>query len=307
MVLGGDESIEALMEGRFSLEQIFNPDSTVYPSYRNSALNISSRWLIKERLNAEAWIGDFIFNSLIWRISNLEQKERQNITSYASGHPDNSLIRLILKYYRTKDIALLKNMEIDTVERCLKNATTSNGKNQKKKLSTNRLNATATAAQLVFDNNLNQINDIVEKVKKAVDDRPDTDKGDNIDISINGSKLKIKVEPTTEILCQTISTDEYWGGVIHADVDNPKDAVDDLGKYELEAFDSSYINIRIREYLTRAQKYLTDSDAAVEISTSFEAFVNMRKNIIPYRKRLQDIPMLQIVSCYCISFNKQYF
>ena len=93
-------------------------------------------------------------------------------------------------------------MEIDTVERCLKNATTSNGKNQKKKLSTNRLNATATAAQLVFDNNLNQINDIVEKVKKAVDDRPDTDKGDNIDISINGSKLKIKVEPTTEILCQ---------------------------------------------------------------------------------------------------------
>lgn len=62
------------------------------------------------------------------------------------GIPDNSLIRLILKYYRTKDIALLKNMEIDTVERCLKNATTSNGKNQKKKLSTNRLNATATAA-----------------------------------------------------------------------------------------------------------------------------------------------------------------
>ena len=60
-------------------------------------------------------------------------------------------------------------------------------------------------------------------------------------------------------------------------MDNPKDAVDDLGKYELEAFDSSYINIRIREYLTRAQKYLTDSDAAVEISTSFEAFVNMRK------------------------------
>lgn len=237
-------------------------------------------------------------HSLIRRISNLEQKERQNITSYASEHPDNSLIRLILKYYRTKDIALLKNMEIDTVERCLKNATTSNGKNQKKKLSTNKLNATATAAQLVFDNNLNQINDIVEKVKKAVDDRPDTDKGDNIDISINGSKLKIKVEPTTEILCQTISTDEYWGGVIHADVDNPKDAIDDLGKYELEAFDSSYINIRIREYLTRAQKYLTDSDAAAEISTSFEAFVTMRNNIIPYRKRLQDIPMLQIVSCY---------
>ena len=106
------------------------------------------------------------------------------------------------------------------------------------------------------------------------------------------------MNPQLKYCVKPFSTDEYWGGVIHADVDNPKDAIDDLGKYELEAFDSSYINIRIREYLTRAQKYLTDSDAAAEISTSFEAFVTMRNNIIPYRKRLQDIPMLQIVSCY---------
>ena len=37
---------------------------TVYPSYANSVLNISSHWLIKDRIDSEARIGDFIYNIL---------------------------------------------------------------------------------------------------------------------------------------------------------------------------------------------------------------------------------------------------
>jgi hypothetical protein len=64
LVYGTNESVDDIKEARFVLEQIFNPDSTVYPGYQNSVLNISSRWLLRSSLPAEARIGDFIFEIL---------------------------------------------------------------------------------------------------------------------------------------------------------------------------------------------------------------------------------------------------
>lgn len=237
-------------------------------------------------------------HDLTRRISSLEQKERQNITNYASQNPDDEITRLILKYYRTKDIELLKKMDVDAVEKCLKSAASPGGKPPKREAKTNTLNATTAAAQLVFDGDLEQVEDIIDKVQHAVDERPDTDKGDKVEIPIGSSKLKIKVEPATEAISQTLSTEEYWGGVIRADVRNPKDALEDLGKYECELFDTTYINTRIREYLARAKQYLHDSEAAVEISVAFEAFAIARQKILLYRNRLQDIPMLQVINRY---------
>ena len=46
---GADENSDNIKEVRFLLEKVFNPDATVYPSYANSVLNISSHWLIKDR------------------------------------------------------------------------------------------------------------------------------------------------------------------------------------------------------------------------------------------------------------------
>lgn len=61
---GADENSDNIKEVRFLLEKVFNPDATVYPSYPNSVLNISSHWLIKDRIDSEARIGDFIYNIL---------------------------------------------------------------------------------------------------------------------------------------------------------------------------------------------------------------------------------------------------
>ncbi len=50
--------------------------------------------------------------------------------------------------------------------------------------------------------------------------------------------------------------------------------------------------------MSRAKRYITDSEAAGEISSSFEAFAVSRQKILPYSKRLQDIPMLQVLNKY---------
>ncbi len=234
-------------------------------------------------------------HALTRRIGSLEQKERQNITNYASEHPEDGLTRLILKYYRTKDIALLKEMEVEKVEQCLKSAAATGGKKARREPKNNTLNATTAAAQLVFENDLKQIEEIIDKVKQSIDNRPDTDKSDKIEIPVGSSKMRISIEPSTETVSECIATEEYWGGVIRAEVNSPKDAIDDLGKYEFEPFDNNYIDSRIRDYLARAKSYLQDSDAAREINDAFESFVAERQQLLPYRSRLQDIPMLQVI------------
>lgn len=60
----GSELTEEIKEIRFFLEKLYNPDSTVYPSYRNSVLNIPSKWFIRSYVPAEAGIGAFLFNIL---------------------------------------------------------------------------------------------------------------------------------------------------------------------------------------------------------------------------------------------------
>lgn len=82
---GTDENSNNIKEVRFLFEKVFNPDATVYPSYANSVLNISSHWLIKDRIDSEARIGDFIYNILavprdgqVSRVIELTQKALKN-------------------------------------------------------------------------------------------------------------------------------------------------------------------------------------------------------------------------------------
>ena len=82
---GKEENSDNIKEVRFLFEKVFNPDATVYPSYVNSVLNISSHWLIKDRIDSEARIGDFIYNILaapkdgqISKVIELTQKALKN-------------------------------------------------------------------------------------------------------------------------------------------------------------------------------------------------------------------------------------
>lgn len=65
----GDEEDPAIIKQfRFLLDDIFNPDHTVFPDYSHSAINISSRWLVKESMQGEGRIGGFIFEILSKRL-----------------------------------------------------------------------------------------------------------------------------------------------------------------------------------------------------------------------------------------------
>lgn len=60
----GSGIVEEIKEIRFFLEKLYNPDLTVYPSYRNSVLNIPSKWFVRSYVPAEAGIGEFLFSIL---------------------------------------------------------------------------------------------------------------------------------------------------------------------------------------------------------------------------------------------------
>lgn len=64
LLYGEEESAEEIREVRFIFEKIFNPDSTVFPTHKDSVLNIPSQWFIRSTLRAEGQIGKFIFNIL---------------------------------------------------------------------------------------------------------------------------------------------------------------------------------------------------------------------------------------------------
>ncbi|MBE5917900.1 MAG: hypothetical protein E7273_13805 [Pseudobutyrivibrio ruminis] len=61
---GENEALSNVKEFRFLLDDIFNPDNTVYPDYNYSVLNISSKWLVKNIVPSEAKIGSFISDIL---------------------------------------------------------------------------------------------------------------------------------------------------------------------------------------------------------------------------------------------------
>lgn len=66
---GKREDPANIKQVRFLLEEIFNPDNTVYPKYDFSVANISSHWLVKKSVPSEAKIGGFIFEILAKKIN----------------------------------------------------------------------------------------------------------------------------------------------------------------------------------------------------------------------------------------------
>ncbi len=66
---GDKEDAANIKQFRFLLDDIFNPDHTVYPDYSFSVPNISSQWLVKGSMKSEAKIGSFIFDILAKKIN----------------------------------------------------------------------------------------------------------------------------------------------------------------------------------------------------------------------------------------------
>jgi hypothetical protein len=89
------EKPEVLQEVRFYLERIFNPDSTVYPSYDNSVMNISSKWLIHTYTHSEASIGGFLYQILNEAVEG-KPSPALDMLRVALAKQDDDITRLIM-------------------------------------------------------------------------------------------------------------------------------------------------------------------------------------------------------------------
>lgn len=61
---GYQEKASDIKELRFLLDDIFDQDNAVYPSYEFSVMTISSHWMIRNKVSSEMGIGDFLFDIL---------------------------------------------------------------------------------------------------------------------------------------------------------------------------------------------------------------------------------------------------
>lgn len=235
-------------------------------------------------------------HEIVERISNLEQTERQSITNYYTKDNTNKDIpRLILSYYKTKNVELLKEMNLDDVEKCLKAAkkTTPTPPTPRGK---RRVNPTALAAQLAFDNNPAQIDEVLTQIEHEVDERPNRKKADRIDIDVNDIKLQVKTEPVTETIASQLINEDDFGGIIQAEVQSPAEAIRDIGKYAPELFKKDYLNV-VWTSLNKLRTLLADEES---VSKSLHDFLDAREKLIPFRNRLQDSPMLQVLAKYSL-------
>ena len=236
-------------------------------------------------------------HAIIEKIGNLEQAERQGITNYYSKDDVNKEIpRLILDYYKSRNIELLKLMDLDDVEKCLKAAKRTDPKPTPTKAKGSKIKPTSLAAQLMFDNNSEQIDDVLTNIASELDKDEARKKAEKIDIDVNDVKLQIHTEPITEVLATELSTENDFGGIIRAEVQAPGEAIRDRGKYPPELFKREYLAI-VWSNLAKIATLLKDGET---ISEGLKNFLSAREKLIPYRKRLQDSPMLQVLAKYSL-------
>ncbi|MBE5917899.1 MAG: hypothetical protein E7273_13800 [Pseudobutyrivibrio ruminis] len=231
-------------------------------------------------------------HELVEKIGNLEQNERQSITNYYSSESsDKTIPGLILNYYSNKNALLLGKMELSLVEACLKAA--KKKPNKTKSISkTSTVNSTALASQLIFDDNPQQIESVLSQMESDIDNRSSSGKKDKIDIDVDGVKLQVRVEPTTEKIARDLIDEMNYGGIIHADVNSPDEAISDIEKYDFEPFSDALLD-SVLEKLEKIAEIVPDGE---NISSRLKGYLNCRKRIARFSTRLQDAPMFSILA-----------
>lgn len=230
---------------------------------------------------------------VIERIRSLDLAERQNITNYfARGTSNKSIPRMILSYYQHPTTDMLQQMDLDLVEECLKAA-----KERKTPARSNKkptINPTALAAQLVFDEDPQQIEDALKSIGEKVDKRTNEKKSERIDVEINGMRMQVKTEPLTEEIASEMTSEEEMGGIIYAEVQSPDEAIQASDKFEYTPRVRDSLD-NIFETLHRISSIMDDDE---HISKALNDFLSARAAVAAFSKRLQDAPMLQVLSKY---------
>lgn len=238
-------------------------------------------------------------HEVVERLRNLEQAERQSITNYYAADTGNKqLPRLILQFYSKKNADLLEKMELELVEACLKAAKKKpNEVEPKPKKKTSTIKATALASQLIFEDNSQQIKDVLSQLETEVDNRANRGRRETIEVNVDGAKLQINAEPITEKIALDLTAEEDFGGIIYADVTSPDEAISSIDKYDFLPFRTGVLD-RVWKSLDRINVLVADGE---NISNALKDFLEARRKLVPFRMRLQDTPMFPILA------NKELF
>lgn len=237
---------------------------------------------------------------IVNRIGALEQAERKSISQYAAKNPGNAAVKAILQFYRCKDISILRELDLSSAEECLREVKRASKPGEKETKAKSTIKPTSLAAQLVFDDDEEEIDKLLEQMKEAVDNRQNKDKSEAVPLTTNAGKITIKTEPATEKIANDFVGRDKYGGIVFAEVSNPKDAIDSLSKYKFTAFDESYLS-KAREYLSNFESHLrasegyTEGECGKSILHYLTSFLGLRGEFADNAVRLQDAPMLQII------------
>lgn len=252
--------------------------------------------------------------AIVKRIGGLEQKERQGINNYYTKHPDSSVTKLILKYRDIKDITILRDMEIEEVEACLKAVSASKKKTTgKKKSNGGKISQTTAAAQLIFDGSKEEIEEVISEFVESVKKQENPDKPEKIEVEVGDSKMQVSREPISKTVATKMASKRSYGACIFAEVDNVRAAIDGYNdKYYHKDFGEEFIK-QIKDWLKTSLQYIPD----LSIVNAFEEYLlcrdiiydeytrlvtdeygQIRDEMEDYSiaERLHDIPMLQVVS-----------
>lgn len=236
-------------------------------------------------------------HTTVERISNLDQAERQSITNYYAEKQDKKIntAKLILSYYNSKNVEILKELKIDEVLSCLKAAKGTQQPPGGRKKKPKSLNPTEIATQIaLFSESTEQIDEALDKIATKIDERKSPNKNEKLEISVGENNIIIKADYLTEKIANKYSEESNFGGIVYAETSTPSEAINDIEKYDFKCFDNEYIS-SLKEQI----KKITDVvEEGKELEASFDSYLKARAVISVYSKRLQDVPMLQVLSKY---------
>ncbi len=232
---------------------------------------------------------------MVVRISTLDESDRKIIQSKAKKS-NIYLSSNILKFYRSRDIAILKNLFLSEVEEFFKSvsrrkrSSTENKPNIKKpKIKSSE----ALGASLIIDKDEEQIKEVLDTIEEQFNkhvEEQDKNKKGRIKISTDDKPINIEIIPEIVNLIDTFVSSDSYGGIIYVNESNPIDCLKNLERYDYESFNEDIIK-EIEEFLGNFQG---DIGEDVKLLSIFSSFVEVRYKIVDSKFRLADAPMLKV-------------
>lgn len=239
-------------------------------------------------------------HEVVEKISNLEKQERANISSYYSVAQSNKNIpRLIINYYQTRNIELLSKMDLQDVEVCLK--ASQKKKKSSKKVAKN-ISHTQAAAELVFGGSDTDADfgALIDDINNKTGNRSNPEKEESISVNTknkDGEDINVSIDeiPVNIQIANEYTSEDNYGIVIEAEVNSPLDAINNQGNYNSKILTYDFLSGTIQ--LIEESKIILE-DKASELLTKLNNYLDARKTIVPFKERLQDVPLFQVLAQY---------